>query len=87
MDSGAWRDSARSIRFVMFDGRLAIFLLLFIFHWKYWTFFLSIFAMIAFWFLEYKGYTIPNAYRYLQVLISGKRKLAVHRWRQNDFWH
>lgn len=78
-----WRDSGRQVRFFILDGRLTIFVLLFFFHISYVTAVLAVIAMLFFYALEYKGYTIPNAMRAFSVFLSGKKRKGVHWWRKN----
>ena len=80
-----WRESGRQVRFGPLDGRLSVFLVLVLLFPGKILFLLSIVAMIFFYYLEYKGYTLPNAYRKIKVEIAGKKRNGVHYWRQNKF--
>ncbi len=83
-----WRDSGHSVRFGTLDGRLAIFLFATIFHMTYVTIAITCTAAVLFWYLEqYKGYNVPNALRKLNVLIAGNKRVGIHWWRVNKFWH
>lgn len=81
-----WRDTGRKIRFFIFDGRLTIFLFIFAFHISYFTLGMAVFAMIFFYLLEYKGYSLSNASRKLGVMVVGKSRPAVHWWRRRRLW-
>ena len=80
-----WRDSGRMVVVGPFDGRLMLFLVLFFLSPGKITFGLCVFSIAFFYLLQYMGYTLPNAYRKLRVLLSGKRKNGVHYWRQRRF--
>lgn len=81
----AWRDSGRQVRFGPLDGRLSIFLVLVLLFPGKILLALCICAMGFFYYLEYKGYTLPNAYRKIKTEIAGKKRNGVHYWRQNKF--
>ena len=56
-----WRESGRQVRFGPLDGRLSIFLVLVLLFPGKTLLALCICAMVFFYYLEYKGYTLPNA--------------------------
>ena len=67
-----WRDTGRQIRFMgIVDGRAAFLLLMMMYHISWWTFGLAIAGITGLVLLERKGYTIPNAFRRLRVLLTG----------------
>jgi len=72
-----WRNTGKTVRFFMVDGRAMVFLLLAIYHISYWTAGLCVLGIALLTLLENKGYTLPNAARKLQILIIGKKKSAV----------
>jgi hypothetical protein len=80
-----WRDSGRMVLVGPFDGRLTIFLVLLLLFPGLKMLGLSLFAMLFFYILQYMGYTLPNAYRKILIVISGKTKNGVHYWRQRRF--
>ncbi len=82
-----WRDSGKAVKFFGIDGRLVFFLVIFIFHFSYFTLGLFLSAVVFFGILERMGYTLPNALRRSNVLISGNRKAGVHWWRRNRLWY
>ncbi len=75
-----WRDSARSVRFFIFDFRAVYPLLLALLHIRIWTFTLAILATIFFTLLERYGFTIPVFLRWLRSTAAGPRKLAKPWW-------
>lgn len=79
--SSTWYNTGRQVRLGGVDGRLVFFFILFLFHIRWWTFavFLSVSILLAF--LEYRGYTIPNAIRRIRVLVMGPLRPAVLRKR------
>lgn len=79
----SWNATGKQVRFFIFDGRLAIFVLIWAFHFSYYTAGAAGLAMLFFYALEYKGYNIPNALRKGSVLIAGKKRNGVHWWRFN----
>lgn len=85
MNNTSWRESGRMVKFFIFDGRLMIFILLCIMFPKLYLFILTLIAMLFFYFLEYIGYTLPNAIRKILIIISGKKKNGVHYWRQLNY--
>jgi len=75
-----WRDSARSVRFFIFDFRAVYPLLLALLHIRIWTFATAIVATIFFTLLERYGFTIPVFMRWLRSTFAGPRKLAKPWW-------
>lgn len=72
-----WRDSGRQIRFLgIVDGRAAFLLMLMIYHISWWTFGIAIGGIVALVLMERKGYTLPNAFRRLRVLMTGPSRMA-----------
>jgi hypothetical protein len=82
MQNTSWINSGRQVKVGPFDGRLMIFLVLFLLHPSMFLFGLSIVAIVFFYVLEYKGYTLPNALRKFSTLFSDKRRYGVHYWRR-----
>jgi hypothetical protein len=80
-----WRDTGRQVKVGPLDGRLMLFVILLMLFPSMILFGATLLAMAFFYGLEYIGYTLPNAYRKLKVLLSGKRKNGVHYWRQHKF--
>lgn len=80
-----WRESGRQVKIGPLDARLLIFFVLFFLHISWLTFFVIIAGMLFFYGLEYFGYSLPNSFRKIRILISGNLKYGVHYWRQNKF--
>ncbi len=82
-----WRDSARQIKIGPLDARLIIFFVLWMVNPNKPLLILAAIALTFFYILDYMGYTLPNAIRKIKVIISGKRKVGTHEWRQPKFRH
>lgn len=85
MQNTNWRETGRQVKVGPLDGRLMIFVILLLLFPGMILLGLTISAMVFFYVLEYMGYTLPNAYRKLSALISGKKRNGVHYWRQHKF--
>jgi len=68
-----WRDSARSPRFLIFSAYIAVPLLVFLFHIKWWTFIVLVLTIILMTVIEYFGYTPPVAVLALRSWMAGKK--------------
>ncbi len=77
-----WRDSARPIKFFIWDGKAAFPLLLFLFHMQVWTLCVAIVGMVFFTILNRYGFTPRVFFRWLRSTIAGPRKLAIPWWMQ-----
>ena len=75
-----WRDSARSIRFFIFDAKAAFPFVLLLLHVRWWTFFLALAAAIAFTILNHFGLSIAVFLRMFRSFMAGKRKIASPWW-------
>lgn len=75
-----WRDSARSIRFFFFDATAAFPFVLFLLHIRWWTFFVALFAGIAFTVLNHFGLSVTVFLRTFRSFLAGKRKTATPWW-------
>lgn len=75
-----WRDSARPIRFFLWDGRAAFPVVIFLMHIALWTFILTIILMVFFSILNRYGFTPIVFFRWLRALIAGSRKIAIPWW-------
>lgn len=73
-----WRDTGKTVRFFGVDGRAASGLVLVLLHLSFTTLIISALLMVVFSTLERFDYTLPNAARKLRIIISGKKKRAVH---------
>lgn len=75
-----WRDSARSIKFFIWDGRAAFPVVLFLIHITWWTFITTIVLICFFSILNHYGFTPIVFFRWLRNFIAGPRKIAVPWW-------
>lgn len=75
-----WRDSAKSVRFFMLDGKASFPILLFIMHIKLWTLIVALIFIIFFTSLNRYGLSINAFFRWLRAAIAGRRKVAIPWW-------
>jgi intracellular multiplication protein IcmT len=75
-----WRDSARNVRFFIWDGKTAFPMLLMLLHISMWTFLTAIGTTCFFTVLRHYGYTLEVFSRRLRCLVSGPRKSAIAWW-------
>ncbi len=80
-----WRNSGRRVKFWIFDAYLLVSFLLLMLSWSVYMLGFVVVSLVFFYTLEYKGYTLPNALRKIQVLLSGNVKRGVHWWRRPSF--
>ena len=80
----AWRDSMRPVRFYVFDARLLILVLPWLFLPNWWTTALVAAAMLACRAAEARGYRLRAAVRALRSLCAGRRR-ALHAARLRRF--
>ena len=75
-----WRDSARPVKFFIWDGRAVFPVVLFLLHMVVWTFILTIALIIFFSTLNRYGFTPIVFGRWFRCLLAGPRKLAIPWW-------
>lgn len=80
IDQAHWRDSARAVKFFIWDGKTAFPMLLFLLHIKIWTFAVALAAMIFFSILNRYGFSVDVFLRWFRSRIAGRRKIAVPWW-------
>lgn len=79
-----WRNTGKRVKFFIFDAYLvASFVLLLLFQSMI-TLYILIVTFVFFYYLDYKGYSLPNALRKIHFILSGKTKRAVHWYRRNN---
>lgn len=78
-----WRNSGKQVKFLIFDGTAAIFILLLIFFTSVKMAIFCVVGMLGLAFLNMFGYTIPNAIRKIRSASTGKVKEAVPRKRMS----
>ena len=69
-----WRNLGLTTRLGPIDGRAALFILLAAYHWALWTLFLSIAVIVFLFWVERVGYSIPNLFRRVGVLMMGPHR-------------
>ena len=75
-----WRDSARTVKFFVWDANSVFPFVIFIMHVKWWTFFLAFGVMIFFTLLNRFGFSLSVFTRWLRSSLAGKRKMAIPWW-------
>lgn len=73
----SWRDTGRSMRFGPVDARILGLVMIWMYHWRLWTFVLGMVGVLILAAIEWKGYTLPNALRRMSVFIMGTHRPAV----------
>ncbi|OGT64732.1 MAG: phosphoesterase [Gammaproteobacteria bacterium RIFCSPHIGHO2_12_FULL_45_9] len=75
-----WRDSARSVRFFIWDGKTAFPMVLFLVHIQWWTLWIALGATLFFTVLRYYGFTMDVFGRIVRNFFAGARKIAIPWW-------
>lgn len=75
-----WRDSARPIKFFIWDGKAAFPMVLFLMHIRLWTFIVAVATMMFFTILNRYGFSPMVFLRWARSSIAGKRKIATPWW-------
>ena len=75
-----WRDSARPVKFFIWDGRAVFPVVLLVLHISLWTFGITIALIFFFSILNRYGFTPIVFGRWIRSLIAGPRKLALPWW-------
>jgi intracellular multiplication protein IcmT len=75
-----WRDSARPIRFFMWDGKAVFPLILFLMYPRWWTLGVALATMMFFTLLIRYGLKINVFLRWLRTAIAGNRKFSKPWW-------
>lgn len=71
-----WRETHKPGKFLMFEGRVVIVLLLMVMHIRPWTIALAFTVMGVLYFFERKGVSADSILRYLRARIVGRRRTA-----------
>lgn len=71
-----WRETHRQPRFLIFDGRIVVLLLVAIMHFRVWTILLALTAAFVLWFFDRKGITADSIVRYLRARLVGRKRSA-----------
>ncbi|OGO92801.1 MAG: phosphoesterase [Coxiella sp. RIFCSPHIGHO2_12_FULL_42_15] len=77
-----WRDSARTVKFFIWDGKTAFPLLIFLLHMSWITLGIAVGAITFFTILNYFGYRADVFARIVRNFISGSRKAAIPWWEE-----
>lgn len=75
-----WRDSARSVRFFIWDGKSVFPIIIFLMHMRIWTLVVALVTMMFFTILNRYGFSPIVFLRFLRSFIAGPRKTAVPWW-------
>lgn len=77
MTSGImWRDTARPLRFFIFDARVLMGLVIWALHMSMWTFYLALACMVSFSVLEFFGMSPVAALRAAKNFWTGDLRLS-----------
>ena len=71
-----WRETHRQPRFMMFDGRLVVVLLVCVMHIRPWTIALALSTIAILWFFDRKGVSADSILRFLRARLVGSRRTA-----------
>ncbi|HLD17002.1 MAG TPA: IcmT/TraK family protein [Coxiellaceae bacterium] len=80
LSTAHWRDSARPVRFFIWDVKAAFPLLLLLVHVKVWTVIVALGATFFFSLLNRYGFSVEVFLRWLRTTIGGNRKMANPWW-------
>ena len=80
-----WRNTQKPARFLVFDARSFLAILLFLVHARLWTFITAIVVMLVFWALERRGLTFDSALRTFRRWLLGPNRSANSR-RAFRYW-
>lgn len=75
-----WRDTARTIRFFIWDGNAAFPIVIFLMHITLWTFILAATLIAFFSLLNRYGFTPLVFWRWLRNMLAGSHKMAIPWW-------
>lgn len=71
-----WRETHKPGKFLIFEGRVVIVLLLMVMHIRPWTIALAFTVMGVLYFFERKGVPADSILRYLRARLVGRRRTA-----------
>lgn len=71
-----WRETHKPGKFLIFEGRVVIVLLLMVMHIRPWTITLALFVMGVLWYFDRKGVSADSILRYLRARIVGRKRSA-----------
>ena len=71
-----WRETHKQPRFLIFDGRMIVLLLIVILHIRLWTVALAVIMMMVLAFFDRKGVPADSILRFLRASIVGRKRSA-----------
>lgn len=80
-----WRDTMRPARFFMFDGRVALFVVMILAHPRSYTLIVFALVLVLFWLLERLGLSFESALRRIRSGLCGAERPA-HIWTVKRRW-
>lgn len=75
-----WRDSARSIRFFIWDGKAVFPMVVFLMYMRIWTLIVALVTMMFFTILNRYGFSPIVFLRWLRNFVAGSRKISRPWW-------
>lgn len=75
-----WRDSARAVRFFIWDAKAAFPLVFFLIYMSWWTLGIALFTMMFFTVLNRYGFNMMVFGRWLRSTFAGPRKQSQPWW-------
>lgn len=69
-----WSNLGLPVRLGPVDGRAVIFIVIAAYHWALWTLGLAVVGILVLFQIERMGYTVPNLFRKISVLVVGKKR-------------
>lgn len=84
-----WRETHKPGKFLIFEGRVVIVLLLMVMHIRPWTITLALSVMGILWYFDQKGVSADSILRYLRARLVGRKRSAqgVHAQRVATDFH
>lgn len=71
-----WRETHKLPRFLIFDGRVVLPILLSILHMRLWTIILTVIVLIALFYFDRKGISADSIARFLRAKFVGSHRTA-----------
>ena len=81
-----WRETGSPVRFLIFDARVLLPLVIWFAHLlSWWTFGIAVAGIVTFGAVERLGLTFPAAVRLLRRLLVGPHRPAVPSWKRRGY--
>ncbi|QQR69317.1 MAG: type IV secretion protein IcmT [Alphaproteobacteria bacterium] len=80
-----WRNAMKPMRFLFLDVRVALFVFICLVHFRTYTVVLTVFMILFFWILEWRGLTFNASLRSIRLWIAGNYRPAV-RQTGRQYW-